>query len=692
MVEHGTNPVEESVAQVLSGWQLVGIVAPQVIAGLVSEGVAHWQMALPDGSDLHLLRFHAPLVQREEVFLGNVLLNDFLFKTVPLMVAGLGVSQCTPVAADLQDAYFLVRGELDLEALPTALQREVAVGLQELLFGEENLPRGIHGSVRRMLGFFMSWIEPFPVFAVPRSCLADLLRVVVGWVRRLADEDGAEALAAAEGIAIEKARSRRINVILSNLAFFFARDGTEMQSPYRFLDRALRTGRLPAGPICEAFNLDSHAGLTKETFQAATAPEGSVNWPALRAGLGSFLDHVEGAIAAGVVEFEVPNLVGKMSPLEPGESAEHLLAGVQVGYKSISPLATTRPAMACRFCGHDVALVPDKNIIGGSRTGSRFNQSVRYEDARFCPRCGVAAYLANKRLGMRFNQARQPIPRLYNVVFHHGHHDDIDVTVLERQVDAVLAGARGQAKTVDELRRSLAEIRGQVEAAQAGAKSSSPGDLERTFMADLEEWIPAALDVAAQMQTDVQSRVFPMGVGPSRLLVFVLPQFQPGREEGLDFVQQRFSQSRLAAFTLLALLRGLCNCEGPYYFQSLPILSTSGMVPDTFYVRNRPERASEVLRLYGAITSFARRVSSPPHRKGHSPLAEWVLLAERIVDDPIGVFSEVLRDSPVRAGDDFRDYPYRRLSNNFVPGMGVVDSTEYLALYRRLEQLQEEVN
>jgi len=187
------------------------------------------------------------------------------------------------------------------------------------------------------------------------------------------------------------------------------------------------------------------------------------------------------------------------------------------------------------------------------------------------------------------------------------------------------------------------------------------------------------------MRTDVEAQVLPLGVGHYRLLAFVLPQLQPGRDEALDFVQRRFSRSRLAAFTLLALLRKLCGCDGPYYFQSVPTLAPGGFDPNTFYVQGKAENVEETLCRYSAIINFARRVVK--RREGHSLLADWILLAERLEEDPLGMFSDVLRDSPLRGGDDLQEARYRRLSNEFIKGMGVIDGTEYLKLMEQLKSL-----
>lgn len=692
MIQQRKNHLLQSIEQELKLRDLDTVVDAETIASRIAGGVAQWQIELPDGSLLHLLRLHAPLVQREEVFLGNVLLNEFLFKALPRAAETLEVGWCSQVANDLDNAYFLAYGALDMETLRNAWVREIHTRLPELYVGDQDVEAGIHGNVGTMLTFYKSNIDPFPVFAIPRALLPDLLQAIIPWLRRLVDEDGAEVLADADNIPTDVAASRRINVILSHLSFFFCRDGIEMQSFHRFITNGMEDGRLSPDLICKAFGVSSPDGLDKRTFNRVKGSDDALDYTALRQAINTWLDTEEIRITEGEAKDVAPYLAGKMLSLSPEDVVEQLVAGAQLGYLAFAPSsnAAGTNAMACRFCGVNVAVITEKNIIGGLKSGGRFNQSMHRNADRFCVRCAVSSYLENKRLGMQFDSGGFPIPKLYNVVFHYGGHDDVGVAVLQQQIETVLDQAQ-EGKDLTEIRQALADVRREVEARMQPARTyDAPEDVEAAALAVLEEWDAPALDVAAQMQTDIQTDVLPLGAGSYRLLVFVLPQLRPGTQESMDFVQQRFSHSRLAAFTLLALLRGICGCDGPYYFQSLPSLTADAVQPDTFYVRNQSVNASEVLRKYGVVINFARQVTI--YQRGRSPLAAWILLAEQLLDDPLSVFSDVLRRSPLRAGDDFADFTYRRLSNTFVPGMSVVDSIEYLQLFEMLKKLQREVS
>ena len=681
MTQNEQTFLAQTIGQIIGDWGLAGQVASEEISRRVLGRTAFWSTTLSDGSTLALVQLYSPVVQRQEIFLGNVLLNDFLFKALPRAVEQANLGEAVPLINDLENAYVLWRGSGDLEALRDAYHDEVLAALPDLYFGEADLARGIHGNIRGMLTFYKCNIEPFPTFIVPQAYLGRMLVAAGDWLRTVVGETGDEVLAQAARIPVEVAASRRINIVLSLLSFFYGRDGAEMQSFYTFLKQAMDDGRLPADKVRAAFGLALHQDFTKEVFNERKKGR-TLNFDALAQAVEHLLQTVEAAVADERPLDVAPNLgTTKMLPLAPDTLVSRILNSVQIGYLPAvvaSDVRSSSGGLACRFCGADLAVIDEKNIIGGSGTGNRFNQSLRRVGERFCLRCALSSYLETKRLGMQFDGIF-PVPKLYNVIFHYGRHDDGEVEALQRQIDYVLAHTGG-GKGIEELWADLRQLREQV--------AQEHGALDWAEI-DWEAWIPPAMDVIAQMQQDVQAEVIPLGAGDYRLLVFILPQLRPGSREGLDFVQKRFSRSRLAVYTLLGLLHKLCGCDGPYYFQSLPTLAPGGFDPNTFYVNGRAEQADVALRRHGAITNFARRVVK--YRKGHSVLADWIMLAEKLEQDPLGVFSDVLRGSPIRGGDDFSDFRYKRLSNTFVLGMAMVDGTDYLTLFERLRQMQAEI-
>ena len=76
-------------------------------------------------------------------------------------------------------------------------------------------------------------------------------------------------MADAAHIPLEVAERWRINVILSLLAFFFAKDGREMQSFHRFLSEAIGDDRLPETEVKRAFGMNTTDEFEKTKFEAA---------------------------------------------------------------------------------------------------------------------------------------------------------------------------------------------------------------------------------------------------------------------------------------------------------------------------------------------------------------------------------------------------------------------------------------
>jgi len=343
-------------------------------------------------------------------------------------------------------------------------------------------------------------------------------------------------------------------------------------------------------------------------------------------------------------------------------------------------------ALPCRFCGSDAAIIQEKNITAGFGAGRFCNESPKrepFEDA-LCGRCGISSYLVTKLLGMHNAKPQPkskdyPVSKQYNIVFHYGRHNQAEVLQLRNTIDDIfdLVGEFRKKAIEEKHPFSLEYVKEEISRRAAERQTEdkglpTPEDALAALIA--EDDVVPGLDMLAQTPQEERAQILALGSGDYRLLVFILPRLQPGREEALDFVNHRLSRSRLAAFTLLALLRKLCGCDGPYYFQSVPTLRPGGFNLDTFYVQGKAENATEAIRHYSAIVNFARKVSK--YRDGHSLVADWILLAEKLEDDPLDIISDILRNSPIRGGDDVRDFKYKRLSGEFVKGTAMIDGTD----------------
>jgi len=676
--------VAQAADEAMKRWGVSDAINSQTIASLVADGAVYWEQGLPDGSHLALIRLFSPVVQREEVFLGNVLLNDFLSKALIRAVEQNGLGRMALLANDLENYYYLYHGQAALDQVTEGFREEVLARLPDLYFGDEDPSRGIHGELERMFAFEKSDFEPFPVYSVPYFLARPLEQGVRRQIQRLLSQEDLE---------------RSARKAMAALSFFYGQTSGglgDAQSFAMFLYRLVNVYKVvSAGRVARVFGIEE---VTKKEIKDKI-DTGQYSREDLRNLLKELLAHFQTEVERGGDEW----LLGfirkdrKLIEVEPGEFLSEVLAGAQMGHTLLATLTVVEEEVNCRLCGMRFPRVRDRFITFGINVFRFHNESAkkpdRGDDPNTCAKCALSSYLLQRVLGAgpaSVGGKLPQLPRLYNLIFHYGHHDEAGAQRLAAMMDDLFDLIGSFRRKAQEEKRFFSveyvreEVTRRAAERQAGTRETiSAEEALAALIAD--DAVAPGLETLGQMRTDVQAQVLPLGVGHYRLLAFILPQLQPGRDEALDFVQRRFSRSRLAAFTLLALLRKLCGCDGPYYFQSVPTLAPGGFDTNTFYVQGKAENADDALRRYSAIINFARRVAK--YREGHSLLADWILLAERLEEDSLGTFSDILRDSPLRGGDDLREARYRRLSNEFIKGMGVIDGVEYLKLMERLKQL-----
>lgn len=98
--------VGQAAADVLNRWGMAGTIGGTTIAYLVADGAAYWEQSLPDELHLALIRLFSPVVRREEVFLGAVLLNDFLSEALIRAVGQSDLGRMALLANDLGKYYY----------------------------------------------------------------------------------------------------------------------------------------------------------------------------------------------------------------------------------------------------------------------------------------------------------------------------------------------------------------------------------------------------------------------------------------------------------------------------------------------------------------------------------------------------------------------------------------------------------
>ena len=145
-------------------------------------------------------------------------------------------------------------------------------------------------------------------------------------------------------------------------------------------------------------------------------------------------------------------------------------------------------------------------------------------------------------------------------------------------------------------------------------------------------------------------------------------------------------------FSLMAFLSGLCDCDGPFFFQGKPRLEASGS-HGVFYIRDRDYDSERYRRLYETLSNFAHRaVGGAPS----DALKGRLKLAVELEEAPLATFDSVLRASPVRPGEDTKDSKYRRVANTesgryeYDETLKVYSPWEYLKVFEEMRKLQRE--
>ena len=672
--------VDEAILATLQRWNLADVAgSSQEFASRVKDGVSYYERDLPDGTYLALMRLFAPVVRRDEVFLGNALLNDYLSKAVLRAVEEQCLGRIALLANDLESYYYLYHRHAPLETLVEHIQDEVLEHLADLYFGDEDPARGIHGSVQRMFTFTRSQFEPFPVYAVPAFLARPL---------ELAVRTQLQSWLAADSFAAHVA------TITAALSFFYGQTSGSVgdaQSFPLFLYRLIEEYRvLDRNRVAHVFGLEE---VTKEQIKLAL-DAGRYDAAALRTLLSEILAHFQADIDRGGETWLLGFIRthGKLIDLPRRRFFAEITARVVLGYLPLAEPIPLETDIGCRLCGGGVPTVLQKYVtfgLGAFHFHTK-NPQLGREAPALCIKCALSAYLHLRVLGareVRIERNVSQVPQRVTLAFHYGHHDDQDAQLLATTIDEIfrLITFFGQQARKEHHHFSAEYIRDQVLFHRASLVDAGIPLSHAEAMASIfsDETVLPAVETMTYMEQDAQAQVLPLGTGGARLFAFLLPQLRHGRKEDDDFVQERFSESRLAAFTLLALLRKLCGCDGPFYFQSVPRLTPGEFDADTFYVRGQGISVERALAHYSAIINFARRVAK--WRKGHSLLADWILLAERIEADPLAMLSEILRRTPMRRRDfrkEARDkFDYEPLAGpQTIDETGVIDTTEYLKL------------
>ena len=664
-------------------------VTPEEIGQKVTSYTVEWSKKIRNEERLSLIRLTLPMVSREEIFLGNILLNIFIVKSLEKVLNDCNIPYSV-IAEDLGNYFILAINIPPQYEIVNLLKDKLIKNLPDLYFSDENLDDGYYGNLQTMLEFYKSNVEPFPVFIVPEE-LTSLLeeKVNINLCNLVMSEEWIN----------------KLNVIMANIAFFYSYDGMDMQSPSNFLANMVNNYNLIEFQVlADAINLEISERKNeklkeiikksleiKKDIKTGEIIESKFHKEKLQTLLKKMAyvlsDKAKKEPEKWLCHYLRKGKENKFLQLSIKEVVEKILEGTQFGSTLIEQqtLIDKTSSKFCRLCGNKKAILMDRPILLGQAVNRFYNHLIDHKEREIvCIRCALATYLIVKMLGS--HTIGQPqVPKKYNLFFHYGNHSNDEINILNKKLNRLF----NMIKKFDEIEKIREELTNNKDKSHI----IIPEDIEDPeLLLDLLEQqnieIMPALETFAgtvDIVSPLKSKIFPLTSGVNRLFVIILPQFRYSDKEGPEFIQKRFCKNRLHIIAIMGLLKEVCKCNGSYYYRTTPNLSVNEKLVHTFYIQSKPFPISKSLEQYNLISRYVHKLLYGRYKKN---IVEKFILSERLLENPLETFSDILRNSPIRGGDNYTEYKYKRLSTVPIKGQGVFNSIEYLKLFKELSKLE----
>ncbi len=666
--------IKEEIQRFLNENDLKEEVTSKQIVDAILAGSAYYEIRVRN-KKLILFKLFSPVTQREEVFIGSVLLNSFLSKNILLCCRKKDLGPVTLVANDIENFYYLWWTDKELEDLREAFLITLENNLEDLYFSDRNEEKGIYGEFSKLFEFHKNNIEAFPIFPIPKSFL--------GRLGKLARENLLKKIEEFDFLT-------NPTKITANMSFFLSKAGNEFQSPYVLLEKMVseykETG-LELDELKTALNIDKKYNTTNQGDLVKDIKEslGKVKFSSER--LRNFFKKIVHSYAELAEkdpdEWNMKYSQAKALNASPREVVMEIINQVQMGYLLVNRPKSESTNTYCRCCGANSARLMENHIIMGEDVGKFHNQIVNKDvknEIKICLKCCIQSFLMTKLVG-NIAGSLAFVPQQGSMIFHYGRHSD-------EEVKAIAATLKKSLELINErrdLRYSLAklkkdqrEILSKLENASAKTKSDlevqknniekqlketsekakrSENMLAKLMKGDLNIDNDPAVTLLTEANIEIDSAenyVFGVGLGNYRLMVFILPQIKYRVEKKAhNYIQERFSASRTNILIMLSFLRKLCGCDGPYYFMCLPSVVEGNFSTDAFYVRDKNYSAAEVMEYYEAFATFSNQVIKWEEDKNRR-MVKRILLSEKVIEEPLTTISEVMRHSKIFSseGDD----------------------------------------
>lgn len=257
----------------------------------------------------------------------------------------------------------------------------------------------------------------------------------------------------------------------------------------------------------------------------------------------------------------------------------------------------------CYVCYKNVKRVISKNLLTGGKEEKFTNDNVD-TSKNICLKCSVYIWLKLKYLGSYFSG--NVFPEKRNLVFFYGQISDERINQIQGILNSLYYCTQNPSVyTYEMIDESIEEL----EKDNLEEESSEVDDLLQELIESDEEnnnQRPAKVPPTiwswyenGQQSDKVNTHIFSIGQGENRLYTFVLP-YALGRS---DEIQKKFSQNRVAVYSMLSFLSRLTGIKGGFYYLSTPRLNDEFDDENMFYYKDKARKGS--LKEYELLTEVA---------------------------------------------------------------------------------------
>lgn len=337
----------------------------------------------------------------------------------------------------------------------------------------------------------------------------------------------------------------------------------------------------------------------------------------------------------------------------------------------------------CFICYKNNANIIARNVITGFGSFKFVNQESIVEDhKRICINCGMYLWLKLKYLGTYYSDNIFPEKR--NIVFFYGKISEERVNQIQGVLNLLYYCTQNPSVyTYEMIDESIEELeKDNLEKQNFKADDLLIELIESDQKKEKEK--PAKVPPTiwswyknGQENNKVNTHIFSVGQGENRLYTFVLP-YALGKS---DKIQKKYSQNRVAVYSMLSFLSRLTGVNGTFYYLSNPKLTDKFTEDNIFYYKNKPKEGS--LKEYELLTEVAWQLVNPNNVSGRTysdrlknAFEKRLKLAKNLNNLPLITISKVYRELISKNNSNYKNlssiknkgminlFPLIKISNN----------------------------